>query len=95
LVGEQFLRRLKALGGNADASKVATPRTAALAMLTPSEGKILTLLEKGLINKEIARALDIGEQTVKWHLKNLFAKLEVASRRSAVERARMLGLIDR
>jgi LuxR family transcriptional regulator, maltose regulon positive regulatory protein len=96
LVGKEFLRRLQGTGADTDAQKAAVPHTAALvAMLTPSESKVLDLLNKGLINKEIARALDIGEQTVKWHLKNLFAKLEVPSRRGAVERARMLGLIER
>ena len=44
-------------------------------------------------NKEIARATDSGAETVKWHLKNLYAKLGAASRKHAVERARALGLL--
>ena len=47
-----------------------------------------------MANKEIARAMDIGEQTVKWHLKNVFSKLNAASRRHAVDRARLLGLLS-
>ena len=35
--------------------------------------------------------MDIGEQTVKWHLKNVFFKLNAASRKHAVDRARLLG----
>ena len=62
-------------------------------LLTPKEAQILTLLASGLANKEIARAMDIGEQTVKWHLKNVFFKLNAASRRHAVDRARVLGLL--
>ena len=67
--------------------------------LTPSvvgfakEGEILALLARKYSNKEIARALDIGPATVKWHLGNLFGKLNVGSRRHAVQRARMLLLV--
>jgi LuxR family transcriptional regulator, maltose regulon positive regulatory protein len=63
-------------------------------LLTPKEAHILSLLAAGMANKEIARAMDIGEQTVKWHLKNVFFKLNAASRRHAVDRARLLGLIS-
>jgi LuxR family maltose regulon positive regulatory protein len=63
-------------------------------LLTPREARILSLLASGMANKEIARAMDIGEQTVKWHLKNLFFKLNAASRRHAVDRARLLGLLS-
>ncbi len=63
-------------------------------LLTPREGRILALLAAGMANKEIARAMDIGEQTVKWHLKNIFAKLNAVSRRHAVDRARLLGLLS-
>lgn len=69
-----------------------TPATGGL--LTPKEGRILSLLAVGKANKEIARAMDIGEQTVKWHLKNVFFKLNAASRKHAVDRARLLGLIE-
>ena len=63
-------------------------------LLTPKEARILSLLASGMANKEIARAMDIGEQTVKWHLKNVFFKLNAASRRHAVDRARVLGLLS-
>ena len=54
---------------------------------------MLAYLAQGMSNKEIARALDLGPETVKWHLKSVFAKLNAGSRRHAVERARMLGLL--
>jgi LuxR family transcriptional regulator, maltose regulon positive regulatory protein len=63
-------------------------------LLTQKEREILTLLNRNFSNKEIARAMDIGEQTVKWHLKNLFSKLDASSRKHVVARARMLGLIS-
>ena len=42
----------------------------------------------------IARTLDISGETVKWHLKNLFQKLSAGTRRHAVDRARLLGLVS-
>jgi len=69
------------------------PQPSAGALLTPKEAQILELLGKGLSNKEIARSLGVGEETVKWHLKNIFGKLSAGSRRHAVGRARLLGLL--
>lgn len=63
------------------------------AILTIKEREILGLLAQNLSNKEIAIALDLSEQTIKWHLKNLFQKLDGANRKHTVARARMLGLI--
>ena len=68
------------------------PRAAA-ELLTYKEAAILDLLDKGLPNKLIARNLDVSGETVKWHLKNVYLKLSVGSRRHAVERARVLGLV--
>jgi LuxR family maltose regulon positive regulatory protein len=62
-------------------------------LLTAKESEILALLARNYSNKEIARALDVGPATVKWHLGNLFGKLNVGSRRHAVQRARMLQLV--
>ena len=62
--------------------------------LSPRETELLALLAKGYSNKEIARALDVGPTTIKWHLRNLFSKLNVGGRRHAVQRARMLQLVE-
>jgi LuxR family maltose regulon positive regulatory protein len=62
--------------------------------LTPKEREVLALLAKGLSNKEIGRALQVGEETVKWHLKNLFAKLDAGTRKQVVARARIFGLLS-
>lgn len=48
--------------------------------LTPRELDIVRGVVKGLSNKEIAANLDITEQTVKNHLRNIFEKLNVANR---------------
>jgi LuxR family maltose regulon positive regulatory protein len=37
--------------------------------------------------------MNISDETVKWHLKNLFSKLSAGTRRHAVDRARMMGLV--
>lgn len=52
--------------------------------LTTKELEVLGLVRQGLANKEISRELDISLSTTKWHLKNIFAKLQVGNRTSAM-----------
>jgi LuxR family maltose regulon positive regulatory protein len=66
---------------------------AASAILTVKESEVLRLLAGGLPNKRIATELGLSSETVKWHVKKLFAKLNAGSRDHAVDRARMLGLL--
>jgi DNA-binding CsgD family transcriptional regulator len=61
--------------------------------LTGQEMKVLERLAAGQSNKEIARTLGLSPNTVKTHLANLFAKLEVARRTQAIGKARDLQLI--
>jgi LuxR family maltose regulon positive regulatory protein len=65
-----------------------------LSALSPRETDILTLIAEGLSNKEIARNLYIGPETVKSHLKSVFTKLGVERRAQAVSRAQTLGLVS-
>jgi LuxR family maltose regulon positive regulatory protein len=74
-----------------DAKKSVAP--SANAMLTPKESQVLQLLAGGMPNKRIATSLGLSSETVKWHVKKLFTKLNAASRQHAVDRARMLGLV--
>ncbi len=62
-------------------------------VLTPKEREVLELLERNLSNKEIGLAMQVGEETIKWHMKNLFAKLDAGTRKQVVQRARILGLL--
>jgi LuxR family transcriptional regulator, maltose regulon positive regulatory protein len=71
-------------------------RGAALGMredLTKRELSILKRLETGLSNKEIAEAIFVSEGTLKWHLHNVYGKLNVKNRSGAMTRARALGIL--
>ena len=57
------------------------------ANLSGREREILVLVIEGLCNKEIARRLSIGPETVKSHLKRVFGKLTVRTRAAAAYRA--------
>lgn len=61
--------------------------------LTAREHEVLSLLAQGLSNSEIATRLGLSTRTVKGHLEELFAKLEVDSRTSAVTKALRLGIL--
>nr|WP_279347221.1 LuxR C-terminal-related transcriptional regulator [Govania unica] len=62
--------------------------------LSEREREVLVELGHGYSNKEIARALNMTENTVKFHLKNIYAKLGVDKRGLAVVRAREQALIS-
>jgi DNA-binding NarL/FixJ family response regulator len=61
--------------------------------LTERELEVLQFVARGLSNKEVARAIGRTDETVKIHLKNMFAKLGVADRTEAVTVAITRGLI--
>lgn len=82
---------LAALGSRqARGSKVQPPLDLGL---TNREAEILGLVAERLRDKEISGRLGVSTETVKTHLKHIFRKLEVGSRRGAVDRARKLGLL--
>jgi DNA-binding NarL/FixJ family response regulator len=69
-----------------------TPTGAKAAGLTEREIAILTELAKGHSNDEIAKELWVTQQTVKFHLTNIYRKLEVKNRTEATRAAYRLGL---
>jgi LuxR family maltose regulon positive regulatory protein len=54
---------------------------------------ILRLVADGLSNRNIAARLEITEGTTKWHLNQIYGKLNVSSRTQAVAQARQLKLL--
>jgi LuxR family maltose regulon positive regulatory protein len=74
--------------------KPSLPKAIPAPVLTPKEREILELLARRLTNKEIARVLGVSDGTVKWHMKNVFAKLGAGTRRYVVRRAQILGLLE-
>ena len=61
--------------------------------LSQRELDVMSLLSSGENNAEIARRLKIKENTVKWHIKNIFEKLGVNNRTTAVLAAQELNLV--
>lgn len=66
------------------AAGAASDLAARLATLTPQQLRVLQMLRQGLLNKQIAHELDVGETTVKAHVSEILRKLGVASRTQAV-----------
>ena len=61
--------------------------------LTERQAQILELVADGRSNNEVARALWVTEQTVKFHLSNIYRKLGVANRTEASRWAQVNGLL--
>jgi DNA-binding CsgD family transcriptional regulator len=80
---EPFVRRVEA-----DLIKAGIPRSPRAGSpldLTERERDVVALVAKGLTNKEVAAELYVGDKTVEYHLRNVFAKLGVTSRRQLRE----------
>ncbi len=61
--------------------------------LTPAETNVLRMIVGGMSNKEIGFALDVTENTIKTHVKNIFDKIGVSDRTSAATTAIKRGLV--
>ena len=61
--------------------------------LTPREKDVLRLIAQGHSNKEIARTLYLAEETVKFHVRHILAKLGVQSRAQAILATIRLGMV--
>jgi DNA-binding NarL/FixJ family response regulator len=77
--------------GAPDASESAPAKNAGL---SERELSILGRLGEGLSNKQIAEQLWLAEQTVKFHLTNIYRKLDVSTRAEAVNAAYRRGLLE-
>jgi DNA-binding NarL/FixJ family response regulator len=61
--------------------------------LTPKELDVLNRVARGLSNKEISKELWLSEQTIKFHLTNIYRKLGVGNRTEATRYAYQQGLV--
>jgi DNA-binding CsgD family transcriptional regulator len=69
-----------------------TPASRRLAELRDREREVLELMIAGLRNRDIASRLFISERTVKFHVSNILAKLQVGSRTEAIAVAHAAGV---
>jgi len=79
---------------NIKTGAVAAPAAAERDKLSPREREILVFLSRGASNKEVARALDVAESTVKIHVQHILRKLNLTSRVQAAVYAVEAGLTD-
>ncbi|MEP2988265.1 MAG: LuxR C-terminal-related transcriptional regulator [Parasphingorhabdus sp.] len=80
----------------AHAVKDLAPRIATVVdkkLFSSREEEVLQGIVEGKSNKEIARELDLTDNTIKFHLRNIYRKLGVKKRVPAVEKARELGIL--
>ena len=62
--------------------------------LTGREMEMLRLIAKGMLAKEIARALAVSEKTVRNHISSIYRKLDIYDRSQVVIYAMKNGLVD-
>lgn len=89
---EALMRRVS-MSSSTPAFDLPFETDAEIQSLTAREKEIVSLVAKGLSNKEISEKLYVSELTVKTHLKNIFKKLNVSSRTQAILVAINKGLI--
>jgi DNA-binding NarL/FixJ family response regulator len=90
IFGPDLARRIAAFFA---ADRVAsTAPGVAFPELSDREREVLSLVADGMTNPEIARKLFLSPKTVRNHVSNIFAKLQVADRAHAIVRARDAGL---
>lgn len=91
----RVLRRLAEESKKPTAEAPARPKPAQPSQpLTPRELEVLKVMALGQTNREIARNFSISLGTVKRHVENIVAKLEVSDRTQAVVQALALGIIS-
>jgi LuxR family maltose regulon positive regulatory protein len=64
-------------------------------VLSSREIEIIILIEEGFSNRDISQKLFVSINTVKTHLLNIYTKLDVHSRTSAVSKAREMGILKK
>jgi DNA-binding NarL/FixJ family response regulator len=81
-------------GGQTASAPVSVPQIVQPSHLTPREVEILRLAADGHSNAQMAKMLWVTEQTIKFHLSNIYRKLDVANRTEASRWAQLHGLLS-
>jgi len=76
-----YLQKIESLSNQLHKLKMGEDNPLSYANLSTREIDVLTLLSEGKLNKEIAETLNISNNTVKFHIKNIYSKLGVSSRK--------------
>jgi len=90
---QAFLEELLSASGLDLARDRGKSAKAATQPLSDREKEMLLYLADGVSNKEMAQRLFVSENTIKFHLKNVYSKLGVANRLQAINAARQMGLV--
>ena len=85
----------KAAEGALSTSKEEKEFAERIKTLTPQQLRVFMMLTKGLLNKQIASAIDVSEATVRTHMTAIFRKLGVRNRTQAVLAANYLNIDSR
>jgi len=93
-IRQVFARSLYLAGTTSQPARVARVDETEAVGLTRREREILQLVAEGLTNGDVARKLWVTEQTVKFHLANIFRKLNVTNRTQASRWAHAHGLLS-
>ncbi|HVN64397.1 MAG TPA: LuxR C-terminal-related transcriptional regulator, partial [Candidatus Binataceae bacterium] len=88
-----FIEELLAASGTDLTRSPAKANRSSVQPLSDREKEMLNLLANGVSNKEMAQKLFVSENTVKFHLKNVYSKMGVSNRLQAINTARQLGFI--
>lgn len=98
--GDEILIAVRAVARMRDRQVLVVPpgfadslEPAPIDRLTRRETEILSLVGKGLSNRQISRSLEMSEGTVKRHLHNVYRKMQVGSRTEAVRQALQSGVL--
>ena len=78
---------------SAKPSQTPTANLTLVEPLSDREMEIILLISAGHSNQEIADKSFVALSTVKWHINNIYGKLQVTSRTQAILRAQQLGLV--
>jgi LuxR family maltose regulon positive regulatory protein len=92
----QFVHRLleaAGVGRREESAREISRDDGAPEPLTEREIQILVQLTNGVSNRQMAGKIFVSENTVKYHLKNIYTKLKVSGRVQAINAARDLGLV--